>query len=183
MTDSPIKLTRYERYRLSNELKILEALYPEESQYYAIHREAIESGYEMLYDWHMEHINGEGSTMSSEESREVWDTFSMFDALARSIKRLDKPEYFENHFSKFRGYDGNNESKFMGFAAYTVKRLKRFEYLDIEGIDGWNSHMPIRETYKRMVEVWKSTESSYELSEPQIDQILGAAVHPDNREG
>ena len=51
-----VKLTRVERYILSNQFRILEALYPDEASHFATTREALEHGYEILYDWDMEHI-------------------------------------------------------------------------------------------------------------------------------
>jgi len=43
-------LTKLQRYQISNQLKILEVLYPDESASYSLQREIFERGYELLYD-------------------------------------------------------------------------------------------------------------------------------------
>lgn len=183
MSDEEIKLTRFERYRLANELRILEALYPDEADDFAVQREALERGYELFYGWHMEHIYDGESVMSAKECLEVWDTLDMFDGINRAIKKVGKPEYREHFMAMFRGYDGNNESKFMGFARYTIERLKRFDYIPLRETDKWNSHAPVREMYGRMREVWEGfgRDARFEMSEAQLRHVLEAADHPDNR--
>lgn len=183
MSDSKIELSQFERLILVNQMRILEALYPDDAESIAVQREAIEHGYEMFYRWQMEHIYTGGDVMTAEESIEVWDTFDMFDAINRAIEKYDKPEYREHFAAKFSGYDGNNESKFMAFAAYTVERLKRFEYVPLSRPGHWNSHCPMRDVYGRMLQAWKTInrERRFELSESELKAILSAAVHPDNR--
>lgn len=177
------KLSRLDRYSISNQLRILEALYPDEAEHYAVQREAIENGYEMLYQWHMDYIYDGDDKMSVEESKEVWDTMDMFDSIDRSLKKMSPGEIEEKLFTKFRGYDGNNETKFMAFAAFTVERLKRFEYLPMEKKGYWNSHMPIRDVYIRMLEQWRKvpTERRFDLTKAELEAVLDAAVHPENR--
>ena len=46
MADNDFKLTTLDRLVLSNQYRILEALYPDEAETLAIKREAIENGYE-----------------------------------------------------------------------------------------------------------------------------------------
>lgn len=184
MSEEDPKFTRFERYQLSIQLRILEALYPDEAESIAVQREAIEHGYELLYRWQMEHIYDGDDVMTREECLEVWNTLDMFDIIGRSISEIGKPEYKEHFAAKFAGYDGNNESKFMGFAAFTVERQKRFEYVRVER--GWNSHFPARQMYLRMLEVLQSLNLAPQmggnlLSEAQLIQVLDAATHPDQR--
>jgi uncharacterized protein YfbU (UPF0304 family) len=181
--EDDMKLTKLERYFISNQLKILEALYENEAEHLAVQREAIESGYEMLYDWGMEHIFTDTDVMTREESLEVWDTLDMFDAIGRAVQKFGESKFNNLSFSKFAGYDGNNEGKFMSFASYTVERLKRFRYVAMREDGYWNSHMPIRDIYCRMLDVWRQVprERRFELSLDETDAILAAAIHPDNR--
>lgn len=177
------KLSRLDRYFLSNQLRILEALYPDEAKEIAIRREALECGYEMLYDWDMEFIYEGEDKMSIEESKEVWNTMDMFDAIDRSIK-VHGPEIVDGmSFLQFAGYDGNSESKFMSFAAFTVERLGRFSYLPMNKKGYWNSHMPVRPVYNRMLAEWFKISSSarFDLSAEQLISIARAAIHPENR--
>jgi uncharacterized protein YfbU (UPF0304 family) len=180
MTDE-YKLTKLDRVFMVNQLRILEALYPDEATQLGVQREALERGYEMLYAWDTQNIYDGDEVMTVEESREVFDTMDMFDAIARSMPAdADMSKY---PFKKFVGYDGNNESKFMGFAQFTVERLGRFEYLPMERPGYWNSHAPVREIYQRMLDEWKTVpqEQRFELTKEQLESVLGAAIHPENR--
>lgn len=178
-------LSRLDRYFMSNQLRILEALYPDEADSYAVRREAIENGYEMLYNWDMDYIYDGQDIMSPDESKEVWDTMDMFDAINRAVKDLElgTNDLKQKTFTLFRGYDGNNETKFMAFAAFTVERLKRFEYLPMAKKGYWNSHMPMRDIYIRMLNVWKKIplERRFAISRNELNAILDAVAHPDNQ--
>lgn len=181
---SDMKLTKFERVLLVNQLKILEALYPDEAEQLGVQREALELGYEMFYAWQTEHIYDGNDVMTVEESREVWDTMDMFDAIDRSLQQLPENTFDDLSFwSKFRGYDGNSEGKFMSFAQFTVERMKRFDYLPMEKPGYFNSHMPVRDVYQRMLAEWKTvpSESRFTLDESKLSEILGAATHPEHR--
>ena len=183
MPEEKTKLSRLDRYFLSNQLRILEALYPDEADDIAVRREAVERGYEMLYHWDMDFIYGGDDVMTVEESSEVWDTLDMFCAIDMSAKRIGKAELQGSAFAKFRGYDGNNETKFMAFAAFTVERLNRFEYVPMPKKGYWNSHMPTRHAYNRMLAEWRKVprERRLELTEDELAAILNAAIHVEKR--
>lgn len=183
MPEDEIKLSRLERYNIVNQIRILEALYPDEANELAVQREALERGYEMLYSWSMNHIYDGNDVMTREESLEVWDTFDMFDALNRAFEEYKDLDISQYHLTKFAGYDGNGETKFMSFAAFTVERLKRFDYLPMSREGYWNSHMPMRATYKRMRDEWYKIypEHRFNLSREQVIEILKAAIHPEHR--
>jgi uncharacterized protein YfbU (UPF0304 family) len=183
MSDEKPKLSRLDRLFLSNQMRILEALYPNDADDIAVQREAIERGYEMLYGWDMDHIYDGDDVMTAAESSEVWDTLDMFDAINRFVSRTDDEEIKNSPFTKFMGYDGNNEGKFMAFTAYTIERLKRFEFVPTPKKNYWNSHMPVREIYQRMLEEWRKTprERRFDLTVAEAKAILAAAVHPSNR--
>lgn len=80
-----LKLTKLDRIFLVNQIRILEGLYPDEAESLSVQREALEHGYEMLYAWDFEYIYDGNDKMTVEESREVWDTMDMFDAIGRSM--------------------------------------------------------------------------------------------------
>lgn len=173
-----MKLTRMDRIVLVNQLRIMEALYPDEAPQLGVQREALERGYELLYSWDFEHVYDGDAKMTADESREVWDTMDMFDAIERAM-----PEDFDcSRFptTKFAGYDGNNEAKFMSFARFTVERLKRFEYLPMQRPGHWNSHMPVRDMYRRMLAEWRLTPPAerFDLPLETLERVLGAAAYP-----
>jgi uncharacterized protein YfbU (UPF0304 family) len=173
----------FDRYMLINQLRILEVLYPDEADSLSVQREALENGYEILYDWAVDFISDGDDKMSPEESKEVWDTMDMFDAINRAVERHGENIIEGRLFTKFRGYDGNNETKFMAFAAFTVERLKRFEYVPMDKKGYWNSHMPVRDVYQRMLTKWREVATSrrFELTPEEVSAILDEAIHPENR--
>ena len=69
-----LKLSKLERIILTNQLKILEALYPDEATQLSVQREGLERGYELLYGLDFEYIYDGDDVMAPDESREVWDT-------------------------------------------------------------------------------------------------------------
>lgn len=179
-----MKLTKLERIFLVNQLKILEALYPDEAEQLSLQREALEQGYEMLYKWHTEYIYEGDDVMTIEESREVWDTMEMFVAIDRSLKELSQDQVNDKRlWTKFMGYDGNNEGKFMSFAQFTVERMKRFDDLPMPKPGYFNAHMPVRDIYRRMLAEWKKvpSQSRFDLNKVDLTKILAAAAHPENR--
>ena len=183
MSNNEVVLTKLERYFLSNQLRILEALYPDEANSLSVRRESIENGYEMLYTWDMDFIYDGDDKMTRAECSEVWNTMDMFDAISRAVTSHGVEAVENNHFAKFRGYDGNNESKFMAFAAFTVERLQRFTYLPGAEQGNWNSHIPTRDTYKRMFEEWQKIpeQHRFDLTKEQLNTVVNAAIHPENQ--
>ena len=176
MPENKLSLTLKERLFLSNQYRILEALYPDEADAYAVRREALEQGYELLYDWEVTHISDGEHMLTREEALEVWETFEMFDSLKRSAENLGKLEWLsKQRNSSFLGYDGNNETKFMALCSYTIERLGRFRYIDLPGENYFNSHCPMRPTYRKMLERWKECtgEDRFNLTKAQIGHVLG----------
>lgn len=184
MTEDQINLSRIERYKISNQLRILEALYPNEAEDFANQREIFESGYEFLYSFQVDHIYDGDDIMKAEECLEVWDTLSMFDAINRTLENITNFEDEKFITTKFLGYDGNNEGKFMSFAAFTIERLRRFTFVPMAEEGYFNSHSPVREMYQRMLAEWKglSDRQVFDMTAEQLRQVLSAAVHPEHRD-
>lgn len=82
---------------------------------------------------------------------------------------------------KFPGFDGNNETEYMGTASFLVNELDRFE--EFKG-RSFNSHFPSIEAYRRMLSVFGPIyrDSGFgQLSPQDIVDILKERVHPENR--
>src|SRR5258708_8853622 len=116
-------LDKKERLILSNQLKILEKLYPEEATYYALHRKALENGYSLNYEWLVEHFS---EAMTETECLEVLDILDMYRAITFSYAKIKDPAGIEDFWLKFRGFDGNNETSQYSYAQYFVADLGRF---------------------------------------------------------
>jgi uncharacterized protein YfbU (UPF0304 family) len=174
-------MDRKDRFIISNQLKILEALYPEEASSYAQARTAFEEGYESHYDWAMEHILQD--PLTPEMTKEVIDTLDMFRAIY-FYNRKHGEDGFSEYDTKFRGYDGNDptECKLLGYARYFVVELGRFsEILEKQGEHfDFNSHMEMREKYQRMLRVWRPIPGGaqegqrHNLTKQQLESIINA---------
>ncbi len=107
----------------------------------------------------------------------------MFDAISRCASTTTDEFINKHHLRRFAGYDGNNETKFMTFARYMVERLERFEGVPMRETDRWNSHMPIREVYWRMLRAWRQvpSERHLDLTVDEVKGILAETVHPEKR--
>lgn len=177
-----MKLSKLERITLIHQHRIIQKLYPEES---AINEKAIEilsNGYEYLYDEIYQYVYEGNDVMSEDECKEVWETLAMFDSIDRTLESLGQ-HHDSRNTTKFFGYDGNNEGKFLGFAEFTVMKEGRFSYLPLHKDNYFNSHMPAREIYQRMLEVWSGIDASkrYPMSQESLEKVLAAAVHPTQR--
>lgn len=167
-----MRLSKMERLMLSNQLKILEKLYPEEADSYATQRTAVENGYSLHYPWLMEHLYEE---MSVEDCREVLDILEMHRALTYSFDALDEKSGIDQNSIRFRGFDGNNESDKMAYARYYILDLERYEELR-SGADfpDFNSHCPTIDRYRRMLIIWRKYPNQFNLSVEKIKSILEA---------
>jgi uncharacterized protein len=83
---------------------------------------------------------------------------------------------------KFQGFDGNNETEYMGTAMFLVNDLERFE--EFKGRN-FNCHHPSIDTHRRMLSVFepiRRTISSRSLSVADMTTILKERVHPSRRQ-
>lgn len=180
-----IEFTQKERFQLSLQFQILERLVPEEADYFSRVRAIVEHGYEYHYDELVEYIYDGDDKMTREECSEVLEILSMFDAINIACQRHPNAERDANWARRFWGFDGNNEGKQLGYAQFFIERLQRFVNLPRRpGLDGFNSHMPTLETYRRMLDIWRAVpldERYANLGIGIVDAILAGAVHPEQR--
>lgn len=168
-----VKLTKMERFMLSNQLRILEKLYPEEASSIAQSRTAIEEGYALHYGWMLEGIYDE---LPAEECRFVLDTLAMHNAMLQAFPD-GVPDDMRSKIA-FRGFDGNNETEYLGYVRYFIDQLGRYgqlkEMTDAHAFRGFNSHMPMRGKYRRMLEQWRMAADPYVLTRADVEAILQA---------
>lgn len=167
-----MELSKKERLAFIYQLRALEALYPDEAAEMANHRTALENGYALHYDWMTEQLS---DGLSEEECREVLDVLDMYRAITFSLSKLvDDDPLRSHHSAKFRGFDGNNEGSRRSYVRYFIIDLERYEELKDGDYPSFNSHTPMIDRYKRMLEAWRPYRSNFELSRPQISSILEA---------
>lgn len=167
-----MELSKKERLGLIYQLRILEALYPDEAEHFSEKRTALENGYSLHYEWLVESINDD---MSPEECKEVLNILDMYRAITFGLKKLPNNDTLKtHHMAKFHGFDGNNEGQLMGYVRYFIMDLGRFEELKEGKFPSFNSHMPMLDTYRRMLKVWLSFKNRFDLSRGNIADLLGA---------
>ena len=128
-----------------------------------------------------------GSEDNEQVIGEVCDVLDMWTCIESGHAKLSKKdkelvkteaEPFGEHVT-FRGFDGNNESEYMGIASFLIGELNRFTNFQDRDL---NSHCPSIETYKRMLDVFEPMRPSLmmrgELNALQIIDILKATIHP-----
>lgn len=159
-----------ERLNLSFQLRILEKLYPDEQEYYANHRKAIEDGYQLHYDWITEHLS-EGLT--SDQCSFVLDVLDMYASLHFSVLELEDSDLTIESV-KFPGFDGNNEIMYMAYTKYFIEDLDRFGEIQKSTNGYYNSHMRLIPKYTKMLIKWKElkTDYTYKLTEKDVKELL-----------
>jgi uncharacterized protein YfbU (UPF0304 family) len=164
-----MKLTRTERWILSNQYRILAKLDPKDWERYARAEDALNSGYELEYDGLAKHVYED--TLPTEECVEVINILEMHRMLKYGLDRLEDKTGIDAQAITFHGFDGNNETKQLAYARFVcAKGTGRYEELD-RG-DDFNSHSPTLPRYRSMLERWRASADKYQLSKPDIVRIL-----------
>ncbi len=121
--------------------------------------------------------------------KEVVDILDMWSFIERAYSQMsdeqkEKLEVDAAPFGKdpkFQGFDGNNETEYMGTAMFLVNELERFQ--EFKG-RSFNSHCPSIEMHHRMLEIFEPIRrklSNGPLSLDDLTKILKEKVHPSER--
>lgn len=171
-----MKLSKIERLILSNQFRILEALYPDDTEYFKSKEKALNEGFELHYDDLSEELSND--VLSEDDCREVLDILDMYRALTFSYESLEDKSGIDPYYLKFRGFDLNDEyeCKRLSYVNYFINDLHRFEELKYgQKYTDFNSHSEMMEIYKKMLTRWESLDKNYNLSKQKIIEILEAA--------
>jgi hypothetical protein len=171
-----MELSKKERLFLSNQYRIIEALYPDEAEDWAHAREIIEHGFELEYEWKTEYIC---DPLDSQACKEVIDIMDMYRQLNDWYGELEEKPKVEERRLEFLGFDGNNEGHQLMYARCLINDGK-FEELADAG-DKLNSHRPTLDMYRRQLTEWGKCPDKYHLTADDIVRIAEARVHPENR--
>ena len=142
--------------------------------------EAFRSGYTRDYTNNFQDINP--SEMNQDVAEFVYDVFSCYDDLQLAASSFDDDELMRE--VQFPGYDGNNESEYLGYASY-LRKTGRYAYIQPIGRD-LNSHCPMLDMYRRMLRKWREIRSkkphlTERLSKAEIESIVAERIHPSRR--
>lgn len=165
-----MKLTRVERWMLSNQYRILEKLYPEEAESLAVHREALENGYERDYSRIAENIYDDKYTLTTAECDEVIDVLSMHRALKYAYDALADRSGIEAWQIEFSGFDGNNEPTLLGYTRWFCNQ-EGGRFTELTRGDDFNSHMPSLGRYRAMLKEWNASKDRNKLTKEDIVRI------------
>ncbi|WP_414462784.1 YfbU family protein [Hyphomicrobium sp. DY-1] len=163
-------LTRAERLMLWNQYEILKTLstnkYDQKS--YEEKQEIVAKGYEQFYG--DLHVGIDDDTVSRAETSEVIQILDMFRAIQSAC---EKHKYTpKSPYTKFDGFDGNNDHPQFGIAQFLRKvQGKWAEQKDRPA----NSHSPMSlPRYRAMLERWKALgDGRYELTPDDVEAISG----------
>ena len=160
-----MRLTLTERLLLANQLRILELLDPAEASHYKQQRQAIEDGYELEYGGIAQSISS--TPMSTDECSAVMDVLDMYRDLTFSARSANA----DGGEVRFPGFDGNNEPRELGYVMYLFS-AERWKELQRDG--GVNSHAPMKDRYRRMLNVWRRIRRHGDPNRPATQRDLTA---------
>lgn len=162
-------LSKKDRMVFINQFRILEKLYPEESEYFAKHRIALEHGYALHYEWLYEHLFDE---MPKEQCQEVIDILNMYRLLHYCYDNLKEKAGIERQSLRFPGFDANYEASLYLYTEYFLLELDRFRELHPEHPGGLKSHSVMLPTYQAMLRQLSKCKDKNNLTKEEIAAIL-----------
>lgn len=199
---APDSLSLIDRQVLSMLHRILGRVLPDEGadgdgdlDYQLMRAEILESGYSGEY-W-LE-VAGFRTELSKRDSRRVLDILQMFRIITYSTSRLaESGEPLSEDTARrleFRGFDHNDplESHMASYVEFLMRDGRRWTELrpQLEDHDDGNSHMPVLDTYLRMLIEYRRImdardrgfgRDDYLLSGEDLGRIAEAWVHPSRR--
>ncbi|BCH07384.1 hypothetical protein MesoLj131c_16420 [Mesorhizobium sp. 131-3-5] len=156
--------SKTERLILSNQYTILQKLDPKGGWDRAakIVQDGLAGEYGSLTDYIFDGL-------SEAECRYVNDVMNMYDALQRPYVDAKKPIPPE---ASFPGFDGNNETKFMGYARF-LRDDDRWKFVKVTNAN-LNSHFPTASFYGPKLEAWDKLGRPYPLAGANAESVLKA---------
>jgi uncharacterized protein YfbU (UPF0304 family) len=168
-----MKLSKKDRIILINQYRILAALSKGEESHYLELIQILGDGYEVFYSMVDEWVSAD---MPEEEGRFVLNVLELYRAI-EDVKRSTRDSRLVDHsFSIFPGFDGNNESKYLGFCRFLIETQGKFQEQEqyLSRNDGMNSHTPMIKKYRRMIEAAGDLNVVRRLSPEKLLAILDA---------
>jgi uncharacterized protein YfbU (UPF0304 family) len=169
-----LKLTAVERLMLANQYEILAQLKKDDS--YEDMAKNLRDGHKWIYDQYGQHLSED---LPDHKAQHVLAILGIFSDMSDSYDELTDKSGIDEHRVRFHGFDGNNESELLHFAAALSKNGN---YSKTVGTHAKNSHMPTTDAYRRMIAEWERLgKPNYPYSKATIQSITTAYIHPDNR--
>lgn len=170
-----VKFTKTERAIFVYLFKILQNQNDNDFDYENLIK-ALQCGFSLHYDEVFLGLYDE--ELSREECLEVLDILEMYRGIIYSyniLRSAGKCSKLSDPIVKFPGFDGNNETKQLAYTQYFIMDLKRYSEINEISEGYYNSHCPMLNKYRNMLQKWneyKSLPNRYEMNEEQILTLL-----------
>ena len=116
--------------------------------------------------------------MSRDACDEVDDILHMFAAIKVSLRDLDDREGIDLKEVTFAGFDGNEETIQDAYARYLLNDLEKFGWIREDFNNNRDSHYPLLEEYRRMLQEWSRYGRNNNLTKEEIIQIAAVRQRP-----
>ena len=169
-----MEIEKKDRLILINQYTILQFLDPDSRNSYEEKVEILRDGYKIFYSDLDISLDDD---MPEEKSEFVLSTLSVYRMIEYyKNKHQDDAEICDHPLATFRGFDGNNESEYLGFTRFLINQQEKFEEQKKyeRETDGFNSHIPMVSAYARMVNKWRALGCGYEIPKDVVLEILNA---------
>lgn len=168
-----MQLSKKDRVLLINQYRILAALDKGGSDHYEELIEILENGYEIFYKMLDQWISDD---MPTEEGKFVLDILDLYRAIENTKRSTKSQELMAHPFAVFMGFDGNNETEYMGFCRFLIERQGKFQEQQQYLIknDNLNSHASMVDKYRRMLAAAKGVADIWDMSVEDAMKILSA---------
>lgn len=167
-----LKLTEAERWILINQYRLLAAADPSDAKHCEDAITVLENGYEQYYG-EFAGITPDHEIMSARIQDEVVEVLSMHSAMLMSFRNLQEKADITQRSIEFAGFDGNEEIELYAFVGWFLN-WGHGRFTELGKQNDYNSHTPMMETYRRMLEVWSRLGRRQQLSLEEIKQIIDA---------
>jgi uncharacterized protein YfbU (UPF0304 family) len=139
-------------------------------------QEAIYGGHFWALDWELTGVMHDHADSRKSVSL-VRDTLDMWSFIERAYKgfsvadrkRIETAVGPLGENPKFSGFDGNNETEYMGITRFFVEKMGRFGYF--KGRD-FNSHFPVVERYRQMTAKFEPMQTSLAGRELSVSEVI-----------
>ena len=168
-----MKLSKLDRVSLINQYKILAVLNKDEQSYYEELIEILENGYEIFYSLIDSWISDD---MSEADGSFVIEILNLYRAIEDVKGSSGNAEIIAHPYSFFHGFDGNNEAEYLVFSRFLIEKQGKFreQVHYFSKNDNLNSHMPMKDKYKRMLNAAQTIDNIWNLSVQEALTILNA---------
>lgn len=160
-------LTKKERLSFIYQLRLLEALYPDDNAGYAQMRGALEHGFASEY---CATLFALPDALDIEECDRVTEILEMFRAIHLALREVGPTHPFAQHrLARFAGFDPVFEGRHGAFAEHLVKRGL---YRELAPVVATHALRPMLPVYEAMLRVWSALSRRYQLDLMQVATLV-----------